>query len=377
MSKNNGIKKIFSNNKYFELPPSKLACNFQAHSFSFVTSKHYLKEPSIYLVNKTCTYDKFLVSHALVGNFVFLRHEIINKVHNNMLSLEDIKEINNLTETLKEHGYSIVIFPEKDVTLFGKSSILPLHVTDFLCDFNLDINFFFLVNTYFCHPIWAKSHRHCNCRYVQQFTLTVDEYKNSTPQRRNDQINDHIPSSASVYATKYPIHIKGGKLAENIETLMYACPKCNELFSVYSEYNCLKCKECGSAIEFSSDGKILLSNTIEKFDDIPLFLYETLKSKTFNETKPITKYNKVYFANLLTGSSTRYANTLVEIFPGKLHIKNSFIDEIFNIYDIKDFHIIRNNTAVFEIKNHKFALIGKNKENFYIIKDLYKLCTEI
>ena len=316
----------------------------------------------------------FWVSSILIGKYVFLKDDIISLIYKNKLSKETKKQLTSEFKTLKENGYSVVVFPEKNISIFGKCETLPIEITEFLFETGFDLKYLFLIGTYYASPIWSKEHRKCETRYFQQFEIEHNIIKNHTPEKRHQEISNFMPSSASVYAHKFPLHIRSNKLAENIDTIVYACPNCRSFFSIYSEFNCIKCRECGTVIEFSKDGKILFSKQITLFDDIEEFLFDTLIHKDF-DNNPLIEYENV--TRIALNNKNRIEKkpeTELKIYANKFSIKNETFNKTYDISDVEEFNLLPKNTLEVVLKKGKpFHIQGKNKENLYILIDLLKL----
>lgn len=361
---------------YFELPASKLKSKLVATKFSFFNQKYELTSPALFVCNKTTQFDKYLISSVMIGNYVFLKDDVIQALYKNALSTTVKKEILKQFELFKECGYSVVIFPEKNITIFGNCSNLPQNITEFLFETGFELKFLYLIGTYYSSPIWSKIHRKTDTRYFQQFKIEPEAIINKSEAERNKIINNLMPSSASVYASKFPLALKSNMLAENIDSIIYCCPHCKTFFSIYSEYNCIKCRECGTLVEFSKDGKILFSNTINSFDDIEQFLYNELKHKEF-DNNPLVCYNTATMLSVSSkGRPIKTPNTEVKVYADMIKIKNELISKTIKISDIQEAILQNNNIIRLALKKDIILLQGTNKENFYIILDLLKMFKE-
>ncbi len=372
MENNNNIKKLINSN-YFEFPTGLFKTKMITKRYAFFNQKIELVSPAAFVCNKTTPCDKYLISSIMVGNFVFLKDEIIQLLHKNKLSASIQKELSKQFELLKKYNYSIVIFPEKNLPIFGKCEKLPVAITEFLVESNFDLKFLYLIGTYFASPIWSNIHRRTETRYFQQFSIEHSRLLDMRVAERNKKINDLMPSSASIYASKFPIVMRSNQLAEGIDTILYCCPNCKTFFSAYAEFNCLKCHECGTLIEFSKDGKILFSNTITSFDDIEDFLFNELSHKEFDNNTLIKYEDIVMLKTNEKGKQTKISPTEVKIFADNVKIKNNIISKSIKYADLEDIVLLPNNTILLQQKKDAIVLQGNGKHNFYIILDLFKL----
>lgn len=368
MDKKVSIKEI-APAEFFETKPNAITSLLAGHKLGFIPQKIELVSSNLFVCNKTTPNDKQLISLCLKGNYVFLRDEIIQQIHNKTLKKEKKTALMKSFKNLKENAVSVVVFPEKHTSIFGETSILPIEVTEFLFETTLNLKFLYLIGTYFAHPLWSANHNTTTSKLICQFALSHAQLEEDSPAERNRRINGKMPSSASVYSHNNPMLIRSNTRAQNLETLVYACPHCKELFSMYSEFNCLKCSNCGTAIEISNDGKINLSKNISTFDDFPEFLFETLSQKTFN-INSIQKYENL---KLLATDNSPATTCSLEIFSDKIKLTSQETTKTYHLENVEEIYLSHKNIANIKLKNEEISIQGKNKENFYILLDLLKM----
>ncbi len=367
--------KMFWNEKFFEMPDGAIKSKMTALKFGFIKNKINLVQPFLFVCNKTTPCDKTLVSNIFKGNFVFLKDEVIQDIYDGKFSKEDYAELIDSFNLLRDGLISVVIFPEKRLTIFGKTGHIPHEISNLIFDSNFNVKFISLVGTYFAMPIWAKDFRHCETRFHQQFSFKHSTLEGLNPDQLNEAVNAYMPSSATTYSNKYNPYIRSNTKAQNLETLIYCCPNCKSFFSVYSEFNCLKCKECGTAVEMSSNGTILLSKNITDLDSFSDFQFDALNDIFFDDKKPMIEYSNV--RTILNSDSDDIifmGKTSISIFCNRLVIKYPAKDEIYKLLNVTSIEFDKNNTVYIYLKNkYKLTLCGTNKENFYIMFDLHRI----
>jgi DNA-directed RNA polymerase subunit RPC12/RpoP len=187
-------------------------------------------------------------------------------------------------------------------------------------------------------------------------------------------INNYLPSSASVYAKKFPLSLYSQKKAEGLEQIVYCCPKCKSLFSSYSEFNCLKCKNCGSAIEISEDGDILLSNDVHSLDDLKELQFDVISHFDFMD-ECLISYENINYLRVINESPVKFIdNAKLEIFPNYVQIKKNNFNKTLSFDEIQDIYLELNNLIIIELKDGEtVGFQGKSKENLYVLLDLFKI----
>ena len=363
--------KTFLDEKYFELPKNKVTSFFKSFSAGYSSHKIESIMPFLFVVNKTSDFDKFFVSHTLNCTFVFLKDEVVQKFYSNTLSKNEKQELAENFKKLKQALISVVVFPEKKQTVFGETGVVCKELTDFVFELNFNIKFLSLINTFFLSPVWTNEMRRCDTTFNQQFNLKVDDYKEFSKERFFEKFNKCMPSSTSQLMRRFNPRIRSHKRAEHIETMFFCCPNCEEFFSLYSEFNCLKCKNCGSALEFAFNGGIELSSKVSNLDEFASFQLEKLQSCDFGK-KPIICYNKLNYLKSNYRNKVQILGEIeAEFFANKIHIFKNNFDKTYTFKDIEEMSIQKNNVLHIKTKNDEEFIHGPHHENMYFFVELF------
>ena len=355
---------MFINEDYFEFPDGLLKTKITAHKFNYIKNKINVMHPFLFVCNKTTLYDKTLISNTIKGHFVFLKDSVIQKLYNDTLSSEERRRILTSFALLKDALISVVVFPEKNITIYGKTGYISEPVTNFLHETKFNIRFLSLVGTYFAAPIWSKQFRQCETRFHTQFTLKYKDRDKLTAKEICEAFNNYMPSSATIYSHKYNPYIYSDAKADGIESIFYACPNCKSLFSIYSEYNCIKCRNCGTAVECSANGTLSLSNNITDFDSYSEFQYNILRNQFFDEKKLMIKYPNIYVLQKPENKSKEIIKVgTLEIYCNRFKINYSNKTETFKIKDIKETIYHSGNVIEIILINNKSFIFDKSKNH--------------
>ena len=360
------------NMDFFENPPKSLKSKLTAFKFSFAKTPVVLSSPTLLVSNKTCAVDKQLLSSVIVGNYLILKDSVVRDIYNQKLSKTDYNKLLKNIAQLKENGYSLLVFPEKDYPVFGKVGMLSQEIANLLFDTGYDITFLSLVNTYFSMPIWSTTHRRCDTKCVKQNVIAHSRLEDLYQKEQLELFNRCMPSSATTYAEKNHLFMRSNQLAEKIERVVYCCPKCKTFFNVYSEFNCLKCRNCGSAVEFQNNGRIDFTKDIYSFDYLDEFMFEQLQNKNYQPSQRIIQYNNI---KMLDASSKKevWKNVTFLILFGELHITADGKTDKYFLSNIEDLELLPDNTLNISLKKEKLTFKGENGECFYFLLHLHKL----
>lgn len=364
--------KKYADLDFFDLPENGLHSKFLAFKYHSTYPKIESVLSELFICNKTSPYDKKLLSNSIATNYVILKDSVVQKFYNDEISNEELEDLKKSIDRLQTYFISLVIFPERHASLFGDFEKISTKMTNFIYSLKFDkINFVNLIGSFYIHPIWANKDRLCTTKIDNRFSLDGYSQKNVTMSEFNGLFNKYMPSSASVYSEKFPIYMRGNNLAENFERIYYICPHCNSFLSLYSEYSCIKCKECSSAFEFNDNYDIDLTNKFTNLDEAKKYQYDKLQLVNKIDDKMFLYPNIEYYE-----FSIKYLETInLSIYYDKVSYKlrNENIELYFK--NIKDIYLTYNNTLKIKMngENDYINLRGKNNENLYIIVDLYKI----
>ena len=367
------IKKLIQN--YFHLPPTKLKCKMKLSKFSFEKIEVETKNPTLFLVPKVAEIDEYLTALCIKTPFVFFEEKVVSKIINNQITKAEYKKLLEIIKKLAKEDFSFALIPYEYPTIFGDNEKLSKEIIKLIYETKLDIKWLTFPNEYFAVPMWANKPRLVKFYANQQIKLSNKSLEDLTDKEIQKTVQNLTPSSASSYTKKFPLSIQSNNTAEGLEKLVYCCPHCNELFSIYSEYSCLKCKSCGNIIELDKNGEILFCSKIKNYDEIENYLYTTLVKKDFSINQ-IIQYNDIYQILCKNCKKTTKININLQVFAEKIIITNSKTKEEdeYSFENMESIDLSFDNTLIIKTKNAKQIILqGKNNENFLILKHLLKL----
>ena len=192
-------------------------------------------------------------------------------------------------------GDNICIFAEGVRTWDGVTA--PIHPTTakLVKSAKCGLVTYKLTGGYFTSPMWSGK----NTRRGKLSGEVVNVYsKEQLAEMSLDEIAAIITADLheDAYETqeREKVKYKGKRLAENLENLLFICPKCGSYDSFFSKGSKVNCKDCDYSFEYDeygmlSDDKL---NTVKKFSDYQQKIIET-----------DVKENKTYSADFATIST--------------------------------------------------------------------------
>lgn len=361
--------------KNFCKPKSKLTNYFKLSKISFEHIELSPDSPCIFASPKVSELDELLITKCIKSPFVFFNEETVELINNGNLSKNREQEILDEINSLVSLGFSFSLIWNNSPTIFGTNEPMTESMMDFLIKTKLDVKFLTFPNEYFVKPVWCKEIRKATIYANQKLKVTTKMLRSLSEKEQKNLFISSTPSKPSSYLKTHPILLKSNNLAVGLEQIFYCCPNCKKLLSLYSEYSCIKCKNCGSAFELAQDGTILFSKELKHIEDIESFQINTLSKKDFTINE-IISYDNLTQISTENCKKPLKIGVILHIYAEKLIVEYKQIKKKITIYyeDVENVDYMYNNNIVLQIKNAKqFHFFGKSNENLLIIKDLVKL----
>ncbi len=158
----------------------------------------------------------------------------------------DVRTVKELMRAVAA-GYPVLLFPEGDISFFGRSGELPKAVAMLVRKLGLDVITCRVSGGYLSAPRWAKAARGgraIELRYelalssAEAAALPLGEIHGRIASRL---AHDEYASQRSLMA-RHPA--KRG--AEGLEDVLYVCPACSAIASMAASGNELSCLSCGA-----------------------------------------------------------------------------------------------------------------------------------
>ncbi len=363
----------FIDTTFFDFPKGKLKSAYYGFRLHNLKSAVEILSPCLLVCNKACGFEEYLIRQNITTDFVTLKPWVVDAVYNETLSSDDKKRLFANIKMLKNAMISIVVFPERQISVFGKSQHLPEKITEFLFETGLNLKFISFENAYFARPIWSKSFRNVQTAYSSKFNLSSSLLASMTPDERNSKINKSMPSSAAIYGHKNRLVIASNRLAEGLERVVYACPNCHEFFGLRAEFSHLKCQNCLVPFECTPGGEIYTNGKTITFDQLEDFLLEILKNKDFKKNH-VASFDGIVMNVFVKGVVIHEIQNLkLDIFVNKLKIAGIGFEKEISLKDVTGFEYLPENAVKLTLKsNEVISLVPSGNENMFVIYNLIK-----
>jgi len=322
------------------------------------------KEPYIMLANHTFLFDVIHVPLRLkkvpfiVGSHTLFRRNstkfLVSQVAHVISKSKGQSDAFTVREIIGaiKRGYPVLIFPEGDTTFYGETNYIEESTMKLIKKLNVDVITCNVRGGYLSKPRWALSKR--KNRYAEfhyHVTIKKEEIDDMSLETLSTKIKDALYHNAYDFQREKMISHKGKNLTEGLEDILYVCPNCNQIHSIRTYDNNIRCESCnnegymdeyGFIKGFKFDNLIDWNNHQRKFKD------ELMNEKL--ETNGVLYYQKLDSNQLdLVGNVKVKYEDFKLIFEGSLN-ETIKISDITNptitvrrdlgfLYNNKDFFI--------------------------------------
>lgn len=295
-----------------------LVKNIFIKKFNFSSEKVEIKAPFIVLANHTTDYDAILMATAFKEpiHFVMSDHvssiPVVGKLVKHLVDTIPITKSTIDPSTVKKmfrvakNGGALGLFPEGNKSFSGVMSDIKPSIAKLLKKLNIPVVLYTIEGGYLSSPRWTKNKRKGFMHGKVKCIIDTDELAKLSEEELYQKVVNGLRVSAYEVQAARKIEYVGEDLAQNIETLLYMCPVCHGLATVYGEHNHVKCRNCDLLGEYDTYGYIsgtpfaridewdawqkdqLIKMDYSKFDTNPI-----MQDNNFTIKKKLTNYKNL------------------------------------------------------------------------------------
>jgi 1-acyl-sn-glycerol-3-phosphate acyltransferase len=158
----------------------------------------------------------------------------------------DLRTVKELIRAVAA-GYPVLLFPEGDISFFGRSGELPKAVAMLVRKLGLDVITCRVAGGYLSAPRWAKAargRRAIGLRY--ELAITAAEAATLSLAEIHERIASRLEHDEYAAQRSLMAGHPAPRGAEGLEDVLYVCPACRAIASMAASGNELSCLSCGA-----------------------------------------------------------------------------------------------------------------------------------
>ena len=162
--------------------------------------------------------------------------------------------VKNVLRTIKA-GCNVAIFPEGNRTWDGLTRDFPASTAKLVRSCGCTLVTYRLHGGYFSSPRWSGSRVHRGkMRGELVGVYSPEELKAMKVDEINALIARDLRTDAYAEQKEAPIEYKSKTLAEDLETMLFTCPRCGTMHKLTSHGDTFRCGSCGMETHFTKTG---------------------------------------------------------------------------------------------------------------------------
>ena len=279
---------------------------------------------------------------------------------------KDFKAVKQLLR-LSKADKPVGIYPEGGRCWSGETEEIIYSTAKLIKMLRIPVYSAIIKGGYLKKPRWAQHYRKGKIFLDYEVLFEKKQIKKMSEEEIYEQMKNGIYHNEYEWQRKNKIKFKGKNKAEHIERLLYMCPKCKGIDTIYSQGDLFSCKSCSESWSIDDYGFIkgeYFEDTVHwnKWQKDILYGYlKREKIEIITQEISFQKFNK-------EGKKILEQMVNVVLSSKSLKINGQNIDEILCIENIKAFSITL--LDIFEFYNNqdeKYRIIFNPKKNPSII----------
>lgn len=181
----------------------------------------------------------------------------------------DLSLVRNIRRVIREHGDSIVIYPEARYCNVGTGCALPDSVGKLAKLLGAPVIVLQIHGNYLNSPIWNLKKRRVRPHAHLMQLLSAEEVRLLSVAEINKGIKDAFSYDEYRWQKENEIRIKEPFRAQSLHKALYVCAHCQSEYTMDTKEHLLFCKHCGAAWEMTELGELRAANGETQFSHIP------------------------------------------------------------------------------------------------------------
>lgn len=259
--------------------------------YNFTYEACDLKPPFLVFANHTTDFDPFFIAFSFKCPIYFVMSDHVSSLKAGKLikylvspipitkSSTDAETVRNVFSCVKQGG-AVGIFPEGNKSFAGEMSWIKPSTVKLVKKLNIPVVVYSIEGGYFSMPRWSKNKRKGHIHGFPKIILTPEEIQ----KMNNDELYELIVNALRVNAyekqEENKVRFVGEDKASNIEALLYTCPNCGSISSIYGEGDDVLCKNCDLHAVYNDFGYLenVKNCKFERLDKWDAWQKENLKN---------------------------------------------------------------------------------------------------
>lgn len=323
------------------------------------------KEPFILIGNHVTDWDPFLIAHSLNYPIRFVANTVtylgfwegiglgpLTQSIKKRKGKADFKTIKDIIKNIKK-GYSIGIFPEGNRTFFGETEHIYYSTAKLFKSMKVDVISCVIRGGYFSSPRWSNYNRkkgRLELEYVKLFTK--EQLKEQSVDEIYERLVSNLTHNEYAWQKKNMIKYECKDKSSGVDRMLYLCPRCEDVFSIYGKENSIICENCGE-IGYIDDYEFIQNCKFNNFVDWEKYQAENVDILMEKCISMNVVLKNIDFKNMNLSKIGKYT---LEINNDAFLLKNNKDTYKFYLHKIKNSIITKKTSFTFDYEDKSYMI---------------------
>lgn len=168
----------------------------------------------------------------------------------------DVQCIKSIKRYL-DAGVSVLICPEGKVSADGMTGTIPPSIAKLVQWLGYPVGYLKLSGASIARPKWAHNLRKGRVSVECDMLFDKDTLQNCSKEEILQSIECALAHNEHKWQIENGIEFKGKHYAEELQRLLYRCPKCGKEFAMESKDDHILCLNCGNDVIYTKTGQLV------------------------------------------------------------------------------------------------------------------------
>ena len=197
-----------------------------------------------------------------------------------------------------EQGRNILLYPEGKTSLDGKQFFyLGPSIGKFIKFLDCNVVVVQTNGAYLTKPRFIKGFRRGRIETKASLLFTREEVKATPVKEIVEKVRKALEFNDNIWQRDNHVRFKSKDPANNLNYILYKCPKCGAEYESTAENGLVTCSACGNSVRYTEYGELLPQGDSVTFDRLDLWVdyerdsvAEEIKKDDFSLTKEVALY---------------------------------------------------------------------------------------
>ncbi len=197
-----------------------------------------------------------------------------------------------------EQGRNILLYPEGKTSLDGKQFFyLGPSIGKFIKFLDCNVVVVQTNGAYLTKPRFIKGFRRGRIETKASLLFTREEVKATPVKEIVEKVRKALEFNDNIWQRDNHVRFKSKDPANNLNYILYKCPKCGAEYEMAAENGLVTCSACGNCVRYTEYGELLPQGDSVTFDRLDLWVdyerdsvAEEIKKDDFSLTKEVALY---------------------------------------------------------------------------------------